>query len=80
MFLLFFFAFVAAVFGFSSDMGSIDITEGIEYEDSLQYSGFSYGAVPISITTLTYSEYADRGFILENSFDSIAIPSNAASG
>ena len=68
------------MFGFSSDRGSIDITEGREYEDSLQYSGFSYGAVPISITTLTYSEYADRGYILEDTFDSSAIPSNAASG
>lgn len=74
------FAFVAAVFSFSSDRGSIDITEGIEYEDFLQNSGFSYGAVPIRINTLTYSEYADRGYSLEDSFDSGAIPSNAASG
>jgi hypothetical protein len=74
------FALVAAVFGFSSDRGVIGITEGIEYENFLQYSGFSYGAVPISINTLTYSEYAARGLNLEDSFDSSVIPANAASG
>lgn len=71
---------VAAVFRFSSDRGAIDISEGIEYEDLLQSSGFTYGAVPIRINTLTYSEFADGGFNLEDSFDSSAIPSNAANG
>jgi hypothetical protein len=68
------------VFGFSSDRGVIGITEGIEYENFLQYSGFSYGAVPISISSLSYSEYAASGFNLEDSFDSSVIPSDAASG
>jgi hypothetical protein len=75
-----FFAFIAAVFGFSSNRGVIGITEGIEYVNFLQYSGFSYGAVPISVNSLTYSEYAARGLNLEDSFDSSVIPSNAASG
>ena len=72
--------FAAAVFSFSSDRGVIDITEGVEYEDYLQSTGFSYGTVPIRVYTLTYSEYSARGFNLEDSFDSSAIPTNAASG
>ena len=71
---------IAAVFGFPSNRGVIDITEGIEYQDYLQSSGFSYGTVPIEMFTLTYSQYADMGFNLEDSFDSDVIPTNAASG
>lgn len=71
---------IAAVFGFPSNRGVIDITEGIEYQDYLQSSGFSYGTVPIEMFTLTYSQYADMGFTLEDSFDSDVIPTNAASG
>ena len=56
------------------------MTEGIEYQDFLQSTGFSYGTVPIRTYTLTYSEYAARGFNLEDSFDSSVIPANAASG
>ena len=43
-------------------------------------TGFSYGAVPIKVSTLTYSEYAARGFDLENDFSPSVIPANAADG
>ena len=43
-------------------------------------TGFSYGAVPIKVSTLTYSEYAARGFNLENDFSPSVIPANAADG
>ena len=75
-----FVALIAAVFGFSSDRGVIDITEGVEYEDYLMSTGFSYATVPIQMSTLTYSQYAARGFNLEDSFGSNVIPANAASG
>ena len=78
--MILFATFAAAVFSFSSDRGAIDITEGIRYHDSLQSIGFSYGKVPIRMYTLTYSEYAARGFNLEDSFDSSVIPANPASG
>lgn len=71
---------IAGVFGFSSDEGVIDITEGVDYEDFLQSTGFTYSSVPIRIYTLTYSEYAARGYNLANDFDSSVIPANAASG
>lgn len=70
----------AAVFGVPSNEGIIDISEDIGTGFAIDASGFSYGAVPIKISTLTYSEYAARGFNLEDSFDSSVIPANPASG
>ena len=78
--MMLFVPFVAGVFRFSSNRGVIDITEGIEYEQSLQSTGFSYSTVPIQMYTLTYSEYAARGFNLEDTIDSSVIPAKAASG
>ena len=70
----------AAVFSIISIGGIIDLTEGIIAGFSIVATGFSYGAVPIKISTLTYSEYAARGFNLENDFSPSVIPANAADG
>ena len=43
-------------------------------------SGFSYGAVPIKISTLTYTEYQARGFNIESDFDEGDVPDDAADG
>lgn len=43
-------------------------------------SGFSYSAVPIKISTLTYTEYQARGFDLEDDFDAGDVPVDAADG
>ena len=71
---------VAAVFELSSDDGVIEIVEGMEYESVLSSTGFTYSIVPIRVYSLTYSEYAARGFNLEDDFDSNEIPANAANG
>lgn len=71
-------SFLAAVFEIASDEGIIDIDEGLILFQQLFTSGFSYGAVPIKISTLTYSEYAQRGFSLTDDFDSDDIPTDAA--
>jgi hypothetical protein len=68
------------VFELPSEEGVISIVEGVEYEEDLISSGFSYGTVPIRVYSLTYSEYAASGFSLEDSFDSSVIPANAADG
>lgn len=64
----------------TSDEGIIEITEGRPYSDILFASGFSYGVIPIQISTLTFSEYAAEGFDLEDDFDTIDIPTDAADG
>ena len=46
----------------------------------MESSGFSYGAVPIRISTLTYSEYEAKGFNLEDDFDAVDVPNDAADG
>ena len=71
---------VAAVFELPSDEGVIEIVEGMEYESVLSSTGFTYSTVPIRVYSLTYSEYAARGFNLEDDFDSNEIPANAADG
>lgn len=78
--MMLFFIPVAGRFGFSSNRGVIDITEGIEYGNILRSTGFSYSTVPIRVYTLSYSEYAARGFNLEDTIDSSVIPANPASG
>ena len=70
----------AAVFGIPSNNGIIDVSEGIFDTTFIDATGFSYGAVPIKISTLTYSEYAARGFNLEDDFSPSVIPANAADG
>ncbi len=60
--------------------GIIDIIEGLPSSDVLTTSGFSYGSIPIRISTLTYSEYAASGYDLEDDFDPSVIPVDAADG
>jgi hypothetical protein len=60
--------------------GIIDIVEGLPSSDVLTTSGFSYGSIPIRISTLTYSEYAASGYDLEDDFDPSVIPMDAADG
>lgn len=67
----------AAVFGIFS---VLDLSEDVFLGFSIDATGFSYGAVPIKISTLTYSEYAARGFNLENDFSPSVIPTDAADG
>ena len=74
------FLLIAAVFELPSVEGVIDIIEGGQYEEELRFRGFSYGSVPIRVYSLTYSEYAARGFNLEDDFDSNVIPANPANG
>ena len=71
---------VGAVFEPQSDDGVIDIVEGEIGFNILFGNGFSYGAVPIRVTTFTYSEFAARGYNLEDEFDSDDIPMDAADG
>ena len=63
-----------------SDDGIIDIAEGESYSSPLFLGGFSYGDIPLKISTLTYSEYAAGGYDLENDFDPSLIPMDAADG
>ena len=73
--------YLAAIFNeLQSDDGIIDITEGQPFSDALFVSGFSYGPIPIRISTLTYSEYAARGLDLEDDFNASVIPMDAADG
>lgn len=70
----------AVIHEFLSDDGIIDVTEGQPYTDILLISGFSYGSIPIRISTLTYSEYTARGYDLEDDFDPSVIPIDPADG
>ena len=60
--------------------GIIDISEELVVGFAIDATGFSYGAVPIKISTLTYSEYAARGYNLEDDFSPSVIPADAADG
>ena len=71
---------VAIIHELLSVDGIIDIIEGQPYSDVLLVSGFSYAAIPIRISTLTYSEYAAGGYNLEDDFDPSVIPLDAADG
>ena len=63
-----------------SEEGSINATEGDSVLVSILVSGFAYGNVTLRISALTYSEYAARGFNLEDEFDPSVIPMDAADG
>ena len=57
----------------------IDVTEGHSMPRiGLSISGFTYGAVTITISILTYSEYTARGYSLEDDFSPDLIPTTAA--
>ena len=54
-------------------------------EDSIpkfnfRLTGYSYSYVDVQVSILTYSEYAARGFNLQDEFDASVIPTNAADG
>ena len=63
-----------------SDEGLINAFEGEVAYHQLLASGFSYGAIPVRVSILTYSEYTARGFNLGDEFDSDVIPPDAADG
>ena len=65
------------VFAASSE-GVINATEGNSPRIGMSIVGFSYGSVTIMVSILTYSEYAARGYSLENDFDPDLIPTSAA--
>ena len=67
------------MFTLSTD-GIFDVPEGLIHLDQIIATGFSYGAVPISLSTLTYGEFAAEGYNLSDSFASNDIPSYAADG
>ena len=72
--------YIGALFELASDEGLIDIVEGEVAINFILTNGFSYGAVPIRVSTLTYSEFTERGYNLADHFDSDDIPVDAADG
>ena len=68
------------MFELTSDEGLIDIIEGEGVTNYILASGFSYGAVPIRVTTMTYSDFTAGGYNLSHSFDSDEVPVDAADG
>ena len=71
---------LGVVIELQSDEGLIDALEGEVAYRQILASGFSYGAIPVRVSILTYSEYAARGFNLSDEFDFDVIPPNAADG
>ena len=63
-----------------SDEGLIATTEGQLLFTPVFFSGFSYGNLLVRISTLTYSEFAARGFNIEDEFAPDEIPAMAADG
>lgn len=63
-----------------SDDGLIRTTEGTLPFVPIVFNGFNYGILFVRVTTLTYSEYAARGFNIEDEFDPEDIPAVAADG
>lgn len=72
--------YVGVVIELLSDNGLINASEGTFSLHQFLVSGFSYAAIPVRASTLTYSEYAARGFNLADEFDSDVIPPDAADG
>ena len=64
----------------ASEEGFIDIIEGEINIDFLFTTGFAYGRIPITVSTLTYSQYEARGFSLADNFDADETPADAADG
>ena len=62
----------------TSSEGVVNATEGSLPDIGLSIVGFSYGSVTVMVSILTYSEYAARGYSLENDFDPDMIPTSAA--
>ena len=66
--------------GIFSDKGVVDISEGPLVQRDLLVSGFSYGSIPVQVTTFTYSEFAAMGYDITGDFSSDVLPQNAADG
>ena len=64
----------------ASDDGLISTREGELHFNPVSFSGFSYGVVYVRISTLTYSEFAARGFNIEDEFAPDLIPAMSADG
>ena len=58
----------------------IEIAEGQPVQLELLVFGFSYGEIPVQVTTLTYDQFRARGFDLTEEFSSIIVPEAAADG
>ena len=73
---------VGVVITLESEQGLIDVVEGDFHATagSITTSGFSYGAIPLHVSLLTYSAYESRGFNLREEFESAVIPATSADG
>lgn len=60
--------------------GIIDVIEGQLSFQLPIVDGFSFASIPLQVSTLTYSEYAERGFDIADDFDIDEIPLDAADG
>ena len=60
--------------------GIIDVIEGQLSFGLPIVDGFSFASIPLQVSTLTYSEYAERGFDIADDFDIDEIPLDAADG
>jgi hypothetical protein len=70
--------FIEVSRGSASSEGVINATEGHYPDTGLTILGFTYGSVTVKASVLTYSEYAARGYNLENDFNPNVIPTTAA--
>ena len=56
----------------------LNISEGESQRVIITTTGFAYSDIPVTVSTLTYSEYADLGFELADNFEQF--PDAAATG
>lgn len=78
--MVFLYSLVGVSITLDSGEDLIATTEGQLLIFPVSFSGFSYGIVFVRISTLTYSEYAARGFNVEDEFAPDEIPAMAADG
>ena len=72
--------FAAVIINIGFEGSVFGITEGNILTLPIVTSGFSYGAIPVVVSLITYSEYMDRGFNLTDEFLPDEIPVDAATG
>ena len=70
----------AGVFTFGPPNGIFNFTEGDLLLQQIFGTGFTYGGVPIRVTTFTYDQFASRGYDLLSFFNANDVPSDAADG
>ena len=58
----------------------IEVAEGQTVLLELLVFGFSYGEIPVRVTTFTYDQFRARGFDLREEFSSLLLPEAAADG